>query len=145
MSNQKILPELERVLADTYCLYLKTQNYHWNVEGPAFKGLHDLFEEQYDNLATAIDDIAEHIRALDVRVDGRFSVFQKRSNIKDANHEFSAQEMLADLVESHEEIISSFDKAIDIAVETEDNVLEDYFIERKDFHRQARWMIKSSM
>lgn len=144
MSNQKMVQELQRVLADTYSLYLKTQNYHWNVEGSDFKGLHELFEGQYDDMAGAIDETAEHIRALGAKVDGRFATFQAQSSIGDGNCEFDKNAMLKDLSESHTKIIQSLTDAADSADDADDIVLEDFFVGRLGFHRKAKWMIDSS-
>jgi len=145
MSNQQMAGELQRVLADTYALYLKTQNYHWNVEGPHFKPLHELFEEHYTDLAEAIDVTAEHIRALGPKVDGRFSAFQEHNRIGDGNNELKADAMVKDLAESHKKITASIKEAMDVASESEDIVLEDFFTQRLQFHRKAIWMLESSI
>lgn len=145
MSNHKMVDELKRVLADTYSLYLKTQNYHWNIDGPHFKPLHELFEEHYTDMAEAIDETAEHIRSLGEKVDGRFAVFSENSSIGDGNHEFGPNEMLKDLSDSHGKIIESLTKAADVADDIDDVVLEDFFVQRLGFHRKAKWMIDSNL
>jgi starvation-inducible DNA-binding protein len=103
--HQKIGDELTHLLAGTYSLYLKTQNYHWNVTGPNFHSLHLMFEEQYTQLADAIDVIAERIRALKIRVPASFSQFTKLSVLKDDNTSPNSKEMIKHLLKDHETII----------------------------------------
>ena len=99
MADKLIIDALKNVLADNYALYLKTQNYHWNVEGPNFKGLHSLFEEQYTDLSGAIDTVAELIRGLGEKAPGTFDTYIKRTSIKSGNENASAQQMVKDLLE----------------------------------------------
>ena len=96
-----IADELKILLADTYALYLKSQNYHWNVEGPNFKPLHEMFEEQYADLAGAIDVISELIRGLGYKARGSFEIYAKLTSIKPADENTNSTKMLKDLVESH--------------------------------------------
>ena len=95
---------LSVLLADTYTLYLKTHNYHWNVTGPMFQTLHTLFETQYTELAVAVDDIAERIRALGEFAPGSYKEYAKLTNLKEADGIPSAEEMIKDLVKGQEAI-----------------------------------------
>ena len=96
-----IVTALSQHLADTYILYLKTQNFHWNVTGPHFHSLHEMFEEQYEALAEAIDVLAERIRALGQVAPGSFAQFQKLSTLKEAAGVPSANDMLKQLLSYH--------------------------------------------
>lgn len=99
-SNQPVVDALKDVLADNYALYLKTQNFHWNVEGPNFRGLHLLFEEQYRDLTTAIDTVAELIRGLGEKAPGAFDAYARRTSIKPGDENASAEQMVAELCEA---------------------------------------------
>ena len=98
-SREKISHGLSKLLADTYTLYLKTHNYHWNVEGPHFQTLHTMFESQYTELAGAVDLIAERIRALGFYAPGSYQEFSKLTSIKENTQRLTAEEMLKDLLE----------------------------------------------
>ncbi len=104
-NREVIVAGLSRLLADTYTLYLKTHNYHWNVTGPMFTSLHTLFEEQYTELATAVDVIAERIRALGEFAPGSYQAFSQLTAIKEETEVPGAEEMLKNLLDSHEIII----------------------------------------
>lgn len=145
MSNKRIIEELMAVLANTYSLYMKTQNYHWNVEGPHFKPLHDLFEEQYTEMADAIDETAEHIRFLGEKVDGRLAKFDEISTLNDPDHTLNADGMIKDLVDSHAKLIDILNNALELADDIDDDVLEDFFIQRLQTHRKAKWFLESSL
>lgn len=103
-SRQEISNGLSKVLADSYTLYLKTHNYHWNVTGPMFQTLHTMFEEQYTELATAVDDLAERIRALGVYAPGSYTQFAELATVKEATEVPAAKEMIADLCHGHETV-----------------------------------------
>ncbi len=145
MSNKPISAALKKVLADNYALYLKTQNYHWNVEGPNFKPLHLLFEEQYTDLATANDTIAELIRGLGEKAPGTFEAFAKSTSIKPGNENASADQMLKDLIKDQGMMEKSLQQALDIAQKAGDEVVAGFMIERMTVHRKAAWMLKSSL
>ena len=100
--SQKIADELIHFLADTYTLYLKTQNFHWNVKGPQFYSLHKMFEEQYLELAAAVDEIAERIRALGSYTPASFAQFASLSSLKEATAEINAESMIQKLLKDHE-------------------------------------------
>ena len=125
---QKVIANLESVLANTYSLYLKTQNYHWNVTGPSFKALHELFQLQYEEMIPAIDEIAERIRTLDVRVDGTYENFSALSVIAPGNKNLNAQEMVADLVEDNLKVNSLLQKGVEIAQQLSDEATADILI-----------------
>ena len=97
-NRQAIAAGLSRLLADSYTLYLKTHNYHWNVTGPLFNTLHLMFEQQYTELATAVDEIAERIRALGVAAPGSYREFAKLASVKEATGGESAEDMIQQLV-----------------------------------------------
>ena len=145
MSNTQIIEELKKILADIFSLSLKTQNYHWNVTGPQFKALHEMFEEQYTDYAEAIDETAEHIRSLGEKVNGTFSFMQDHSSITDGNFELNASEMVKDLVSSQEDMINTLQSALEVAGSIDDAVLEDYFTVRLATHRKFKWMLSSSL
>ena len=143
MANKPLIEELKNVLADNYALYLKTQNYHWNVEGPNFNGLHLLFEGQYIDLAGAIDTVAELIRALGEKAPGTFDSYIKRTSIKSGNENASAEEMVKELAEDQALIQKTLQKCLELAQKVGDEVIAGFTIERLTFHRKASWMLKS--
>ena len=145
MANKPVIEGLKNVLADNYALYLKTQNYHWNVEGPNFQGLHLLFEEQYTDLAGAIDTVAELIRGLGEKAPGTFDTYIKRTSIKSGNENASAQQMIQDLLESQTLIQKTLQQCLEIAQKAGDEVVAGFMIERLTFHRKASWILKSSL
>ena len=146
MSNQEhIIDALKNVLADSYSLYLKTQNYHWNVEGPFFKPLHDMFEEQYNDLALAIDDIAELIRGLGDKAPGTFKAFQNITSIKDGNESLLANQMLEEQDADQDVMIKTLEAALHAAQKADDEVIIGAVIDRMTVHRKNKWMLKSSL
>lgn len=142
-SRLLVTGKLKEVLADSYLLMLKTQNYHWNVKGTLFKSLHDLTEEHYNELFEAIDEIAERIRALGFDSPGSFSDFSELSQISEAKNNISDLEMAASLVESHEHLILNLRKAIKAAESVEDEVTVDMMINRLTVHEKSSWMLRS--
>lgn len=146
MSNQEnVIAELKKVLADSYALYLKTQNYHWNVEGPYFKPLHLLFEEQYTDLASAIDEIAELIRGLGEKAPGTFKAYQEITAIADGNENQSANQMVEDLIADQNLITKTLQAALQAAQEAGDEVVIGVLVERMTVHRKNQWMLRSSL
>ncbi len=144
--SQKIADELIHLLADTYTLYLKTQNYHWNVKGPLFPALHKLFEEQYTELADATDVIAERVRALESPVPASLSAFQKLTSIKDENrNKVSAAEMIKSLLNDHDLIAKSILIIFEKAEKAEDEGTIDLLTERLRAHEKTAWMLRSSL
>lgn len=149
MSKEKPLKnlagELSILLANTYSLALKTQNYHWNITGPGFYSLHKLFEGQYEALHVAADELAERIRAIGAYAPGSFTDFLELTNIADAIEDISSKEMLHDLVQSHEDLILHAKKVISIATAAEDSTTADIVIKRIEEHEKQMWMLDSSL
>lgn len=145
MSNKPVTDALKRLLADTYTLQLKTQNYHWNVEGPNFAGLHVLFEGQYNELFAAVDLIAERIRALGEKAPGTATEFAKLSKIKEGNSDLDDAGMLADLCKSNQQASESAQKLFEAADKADDQATADLANQRTAAHDKAAWMLKSSL
>lgn len=145
MSNSPVVDVLKNVLADTYMLYLKTQNYHWNVEGPNFKALHLLFEEQYTELAMAVDTTAELIRGLGEKAPGAFDAYAKRTTIKSGNENATAGQMVEELAADQAIISKTLQHALDVAQKAGDEVVSTFVGDRLTAHRKAAWMLKSSL
>ncbi|MDX1517701.1 MAG: Dps family protein, partial [Woeseiaceae bacterium] len=118
--REKIAAGLSRLLADSYTLYLKTHNFHWNVEGPLFNTLHLMFEEQYTELATAVDEIAERIRALGVKAPGSYSEFVELTSVKEASGDESAEDMIRELVIAQETVVRTAREAFPAAEQASD-------------------------
>jgi starvation-inducible DNA-binding protein len=145
MTNKPVVDALKNVLADNYALYLKTQNYHWNVEGANFRGLHLLFEEQYTDLTMAIDTVAELIRGLGEKAPGTFDAYTKSTTIKPGNENASADQMVKELTDDQAAIQKTLQTALEAAQKAGDEVVAGFMIERLTVHRKAAWMLKSSM
>ena len=145
MSNKPVAEALKTVLADTYALYLKTQNYHWNVEGPQFKSLHGLFEEQYTDLAAAIDEIAERIRALGEKAPGTMKAYGALTSIKEGDENLDAKKMVKELEADQGVIAASLKKALAVAQKADDEVTADLMIGRLTVHEKAAWMLRVSV
>lgn len=134
---------LNKLLADSYLLYLKTQNYHWNVTGKMFSSLHMLFEKQYQEQAMAIDVVAERIRALGEYAPGSFAAFSRVSSIKEETSIPSAEEMIHNLVQGNEAVVTTAREIISLADGCEDDVTSDLMIERMQVHEKNAWMLRS--
>ena len=145
MSNKPVTDALKKVLAETYGLMLKTQNYHWNVEGPNFSSLHLLFEGQYGELFAAVDTLAERIRALGEKSPASYAEFQKLSSTAQGNSSFDANQMLADLAESNLRLSNQLSKAIAVADKAGDVSTVDLLTQRISVHDKAAWMLKASL
>lgn len=145
MKNYQTTEGLESILANLYGLYLKTQNYHWNVTGPNFKAIHELLELQYTDMAAAIDEIAERIRTLGEKVEGTFDNFYKLNECKPADKDKNASDMVKDLVSDNEAMVKKLKAVVKIAEEDGDNATADMLIARTQIHEKAIWMLKSSM
>ena len=134
---------LSRLLADSYTLYLKTHNYHWNVTGPMFPSLHLLFETQYVELALAVDLIAERIRALDCLAPASYREFAQRTTIDEDHDQPDATEMIRRLVAGQDAVIRTA-KSIFAVVETEhDEPTADILTQRIQAHEKSAWMLRS--
>ncbi|RJG08177.1 DNA starvation/stationary phase protection protein [Noviherbaspirillum cavernae] len=141
--RKNIVEGLSRLLADTYTLYLKTHNFHWNVTGPMFQTLHLMFETQYTELAAAVDLIAERIRALGSPAPGTYAEFARLSSIKEPSGVPPAKEMIQQLVQDQEAVVRtarSMFKAVDAA---SDEPTADLLTQRMQVHEKTAWMLRS--
>lgn len=144
-NRKAIADELSRVLADSYMLYLKTHNYHWNVTGELFHSLHEQFEEQYTELAEAVDEIAERIRALGHRAPGTFKEFNELTSIKEEEEEPEALEMVRRLALGNEQVLRTAREALEPANEAEDEATIDLLTQRLHVHSKTAWMLRSHL
>jgi len=136
---------LAKVLADSYTLYLKTHNYHWNVTGPLFNTLHLMFEAQYAELATAVDEIAERIRALGVAAPGSYKAFTKLTEIEEETDAPNAEEMIHQLVIGQETVVRTARTIFRIADSTNDEPTADLLTQRMQIHEKNAWMLRSML
>lgn len=136
---------LSHVLADTYFLYLKTHNFHWNVVGPRFRMLHEMFEEQYRDLWNALDGIAERIRALGEPAPGTYAKFAKLATITENEEIPAADAMLAELIDDHRTLVAGLATAIRQAEEAGDAVTAGLLADRQEFHEKQIWMMQASL
>ena len=143
--RQQIAGGLSKLLADSYSLYLKTHNYHWNVEGPMFNTLHLMFEEHYTELATAVDVIAERIRALGVKAPGSYTAFGELTNIDEATGDETAEEMIRQLVIGQETVARTAREAIKAADAASDEPTADLLTQRMQIHEKNAWMLRSML
>ncbi len=135
---------LARLLADTYTLYLTTHNFHWNVTGPMFNTLHQMFMTQYMELWNAIDPIAERIRALGHPAPGSYSQFGELSSLPDAPHKPpKAMTMVSQLVAGHEAVARTARAVFPLAEEANDQPTADLLTQRLDIHEKTAWMLRS--
>ncbi|WZV76032.1 non-specific DNA-binding protein DpsA [Burkholderia pseudomallei] len=140
--RKKIAAGLSRLLADTYTLYLKTHNFHWNVTGPMFNTLHLMFEEQYNELWLAVDLVAERIRTLGVVAPGTYREFAKLSSIPEADGVPAAEEMIRQLVEGHEAVVRTA-RAIFPDADAASEPTADLLTQRLQTHEKTAWMLRS--
>ncbi|HMN68248.1 MAG TPA: Dps family protein [Bdellovibrionales bacterium] len=141
--REEIAKGLSRLLADSYTLYLKTHNFHWNVSGPMFNTLHTMFETQYNELALAVDEIAERIRALDEYAPGTYSEFAKLSTIAEANGVPQAKDMIQQLLEGHEAVARTARSVFPAAEKGNDEATADLLTGRIQLHEKTAWMLRS--
>jgi starvation-inducible DNA-binding protein len=140
-----IAEQLADLLASSYTLYLKTQNYHWNVTGPMFTTLHGLFMTQYSELALAIDELAERIRALDAFAPGSFTAFARRSAVKEETGHPNAKIMIRTLVADQAAIVATARKLFTLAEAAKDQATADLATRRIDVHEKNAWMLRSHL
>jgi starvation-inducible DNA-binding protein len=140
---QRTATALSNVLADTFSLYLKTHNFHWNVTGPTFYTLHALFEEQYNELWLAVDAIAERIRSLGFVAPGSYREFSKLTYVQEPNGPMNATEMMAELLRDHETCARTVRSALSVARTAVDAPTEDLLTQRLAAHEKAAWMLRS--
>ena len=141
--RQEIAQGLSRLLADSYTLYLKTHNYHWNVEGPLFNTLHQMFEEQYTELAEAIDEIAERIRALGEPAPGSYRAYSELTAIEEEDGEPSAEQMILRLLKGQETVARTARSVIGAAEAANDEPTADLLTQRMQVHEKNAWMLRS--
>jgi starvation-inducible DNA-binding protein len=141
--RKAIAAGLSKLLADSYILFLKTHNYHWNVTGPMFQTLHTMFEQQYTELFTAVDEIAERIRALGEKAPGSFQAFHQLSQISEENGTPSANEMIENLVLGQEAVAKTAREISKIADEASDEPTLDLLTQRMQIHEKNAWMLRS--
>ena len=141
--REKVAQALSRLLADTFGLYLKTHNFHWNVTGPMFNTLHLMFMEQYTELWNALDQIAERIRSLGYPAPGSFKAFAKLGSIDDAEGAPEAMEMVRQLVKGHEAVTRTARAAFAPAEKAGDESTADLLTQRLQVHEKTAWMLRS--
>ncbi len=141
--RKAIADGLSRLLADSYTLYLKTHNYHWNVKGPMFQTLHLLFETQYNELALAVDLIAERIRALGFPAPGTYAEFGALTSIKESVGVPKAKEMIADLVSGQEAVARTARSIFPLVDKASDEPTADLLTQRMQLHEKNAWMLRS--
>lgn len=143
--RRAVAEKLSRLLADSYTLYLKTHNFHWNVTGPMFQTLHTLFETQYTELATAVDDIAERIRALGERAPGSYKEFAALATVKDAEGKPRAEEMIRELAGDHETVSRTAMSVFEEAGKHGDEATISLVTQRLEIHQKAAWMLRAHL
>ncbi len=141
--RREIAAGLEHLLADSYTLYLKTHNYHWNVKGPMFNTLHLMFEEQYTELATAVDVIAERIRALGFPAPGSYAAFSRLTEIEEETDEPPAEDMIRNLVKGQETVARTARKLFPVVDAANDEPTADLLTQRMQIHEKTAWMLRS--
>jgi starvation-inducible DNA-binding protein len=141
--REQIAQNLSRVLADSYTLYLKTHNFHWNVTGPMFQTLHLMFEQHYNELALAVDALAERIRALGLPAPGTYRKLIELSSVKEEEHVPKAREMIRLLVEGHETVARTARASLEIADAANDQATADLLTQRLQVHEKTAWMLRS--
>jgi len=141
--RQDIASGLSKLLADTYTLYLKTHNFHWNVTGPMFQTLHLMFEAQYTELALAVDLIAERIRSLGIHAPGTYKQFSSLSSIKEEDDIPKAQDMIRLLVEGQEAVVRTARSLYAVVEKANDEATADLLTQRIQLHEKTAWMLRS--
>ncbi len=139
----KIAGGLSKLLADSYTLYLKTHNYHWNVTGPMFNTLHLMFETQYTELALAVDLVAERIRALGHVAPGSYKAYAKLTKIAEDDDVPAATQMIKNLVKGHEQVAKTARELFPVADKASDEPTADLLTQRLQVHEKTAWMLRS--
>lgn len=143
-SNSDIIDGLKILLADTFVLYFKTHSFHWNVEGPNFKSLHELFQEQYTELWNATDVIAERMRALGAYAPDNFATLLKTTRMSESDKTPGTLDMLKTLANDNTQMAENIKPVIELAQANGDEVTADLLIGRMTVHEKAAWMLRSS-
>lgn len=142
-NRESIAEGLKRLLADSYTLYLQTHNFHWNVTGPSFRELHLMFEEHYTELATAVDEIAERIRTLDVAAPGTYKEFARLSAIEEVDGVPEARDMVDILTRGHEQVVKTCRNVLKQAQEADDESTASLVSDRMRIHEKTAWMLRA--
>ena len=142
-NREEIAGSLKALLADSYTLYLQTHNFHWNVVGPRFRELHLMFEEHYTELATAVDDIAERIRTLDVAAPGTYKEFARLSSIEEVDGVPDAEVMVDLLTKGHEQVVRTSRDVLKLAQEADDESTASLVSDRMRIHEKTAWMLRA--
>jgi starvation-inducible DNA-binding protein len=143
--RNEIAAGLSRLLADTYTLYVKTHNFHWNVTGSLFNTLHQMFEQQYTELATAVDEIAERIRALGFPAPGSYAQFSSLTSIQEETGVPSAEEMIRQLAKDQEIVARTAREVFPVADAANDEPTADLLTQRMQVHEKTAWMLRSML
>ncbi|MCA8978433.1 MAG: DNA starvation/stationary phase protection protein [Planctomycetes bacterium] len=143
--KQAVVDALEGLLADSYTLYLKTHSYHWNVTGPMFTTLHTLFETQYTELALAVDEIAERIRALGAPAPGSYSQFMKRAKVKEDSTVPAALDMIEILGADQVAVADAARRVVKAGTAAGDDASVDLGVRRIELHEKSAWMLRSHL
>lgn len=141
--SEKVVNSLRQIVADTYALIGQTHICHWNVRGPSFFSLHGAFEVQYTELFTAVDEIAERIRAIGALAPGGLSNLAKMAEITEIKEDATSTEMVKHLVSANEKILADLKTAREHAADANDSETEDLMIARTQVHQKTLWMLKS--
>lgn len=142
----EIANHLSQLLAETYTLYMKTHKYHWNVTGPMFQTLHLMFEQHYNDLALAVDEIAERIRVMGVKAPGSYKEFSELSKVKeDPSLEITASAMIENLLGDHEQVVRTAKSLLPILDGANDEGTNSLLGARIEYHEKTAWMLKSLM
>lgn len=144
-TRAEIAHGLSRLLADSYTLYLKTHNFHWNVTGPMFQTLHDMFEVQYTELAQAVDQIAERIRSLGFAAPGSYSKFAELTSVPEETGRPDSEEMIAQLVAGQQAVVRTAREVFPVVDQAGDEPSADLLTQRMQVHEKTAWMLRSML
>ena len=139
----EIAEGLKKLLADSYTLYLQTHNFHWNVTGPQFRELHLMFEEQYNELWTAVDEIAERIRTLGFPAPGTYAEFSRLSSIEEVEGVPTAKDMVAILTVGHERVVQTARQVLKTAQAADDESSASLVSDHMRIHEKTAWMLRA--
>ncbi len=142
-NRELVVGQLKVLLADSYTLYIQTHNFHWNVTGASFVQLHTMFEEHYNELAIAVDDIAERIRSLGFAAPGTYKDFMELSSIEETLGVPSSEEMVDTLTKNHEKVVKTCRAALSAAQEADDESSAALISDRMRIHEKTAWMLRS--
>ncbi len=144
-NREKVAQGLKHLLADSYTLYLQTHNFHWNVTGPQFRELHLMFEEHYNELALAVDEVAERIRTLGVAAPGTYKAFAQLSSIAEVDGVPAAGEMITLLTKGHEQVVKTCREALVSAQDANDESSAALISDRMRIHEKTAWMLRAML